>query len=36
VVEVVDGPHGVGWTHPDEVTSALLAFLGSEAAAVAA
>jgi non-heme chloroperoxidase len=31
VVEIADGPHNVGWTHPDEVNSALLAFLGSEA-----
>jgi non-heme chloroperoxidase len=30
VVEIADGPHNVGWTHPDEVNSALLAFLGSE------
>jgi non-heme chloroperoxidase len=32
VVEITDGPHNVGWTHPDEVNSALLAFLESEAA----
>jgi non-heme chloroperoxidase len=31
VVEIADGPHNVGWTHPDEVNSALLSFLGSEA-----
>ena len=31
VVEVADGPHNVGWTHPDEVNSALLSFLGSPA-----
>jgi non-heme chloroperoxidase len=31
VVEVPDGPHNIGWTHPDEVNSALLAFLGSGA-----
>jgi non-heme chloroperoxidase len=31
VVEVQDGPHNIGWTHPDEVNSALLAFLGSGA-----
>jgi len=35
VVEVADGPHNVGWTHPDEVNSALLAFLASEAALAA-
>ncbi|MBY5162338.1 alpha/beta fold hydrolase [Salsipaludibacter albus] len=27
VVEVPDGPHAIGWTHPDEVNDALLAFL---------
>jgi non-heme chloroperoxidase len=27
VVEVPDGPHNVGWTHPDEVNTALLNFL---------
>jgi len=27
VVEVPDGPHNIGWTHPDEVNSALLGFL---------
>ena len=31
VVEIADGPHNVGWTHPDEVNSALLSFLGSPA-----
>jgi non-heme chloroperoxidase len=31
VVEVDGGPHDVGWTHPDEVNSALLSFLGSPA-----
>jgi non-heme chloroperoxidase len=31
VVEIADGPHNVGWTHPDEVNSALLSFLGSKA-----
>jgi non-heme chloroperoxidase len=31
VVEVANGPHNVGWTHPDEVNSALLSFLGTEA-----
>jgi non-heme chloroperoxidase len=28
VVEVADGPHNIGWTHPDEVNAALLDFLG--------
>ena len=28
VVEVEDGPHDIGWTHPDEVNKALLSFLG--------
>jgi non-heme chloroperoxidase len=28
VVEIPDGPHHVGWTHPDEVNAALLSFLG--------
>jgi non-heme chloroperoxidase len=28
VVEIPDGPHNVGWTHPDEVNAALLSFLG--------
>ena len=31
VVEIADGPHNIGWTHPDEVNSALLSFLGSTA-----
>ena len=31
VVEVPDGPHNVCWTHPDEVNSALLSFLGDAA-----
>jgi non-heme chloroperoxidase len=30
-VEIPDGPHNVGWTHPEEVNSALLSFLGSPA-----
>jgi non-heme chloroperoxidase len=29
VVTIADGPHNVCWTHPDEVNSALLSFLGS-------
>jgi non-heme chloroperoxidase len=32
VVEIAGGPHNVGWTHPDEVNSALLSFLEGEAA----
>jgi non-heme chloroperoxidase len=28
VVEVPDGPHNIGWTHPEEVNKALLDFLG--------
>jgi non-heme chloroperoxidase len=31
VVEIDGGPHNVGWTHPDEVNSALLSFLGNPA-----
>jgi non-heme chloroperoxidase len=27
LVEVPDGPHNIGWTHPDEVNAALLGFL---------
>jgi non-heme chloroperoxidase len=27
LVEVADGPHNIGWTHPDEVNAALLDFL---------
>ena len=27
VVEVADGPHNIGWTHPDEVNGAFLSFL---------
>jgi non-heme chloroperoxidase len=27
VVEVPDGPHNIGWTHPDEVNAAFLDFL---------
>ena len=27
VVEVADGPHNIGWTHPAEVNAALLEFL---------
>ncbi len=28
VVEVPDGPHNIGWTHPDQLNTALLDFLG--------
>jgi non-heme chloroperoxidase len=28
VVEVKDGPHNIGWTHPEETNAAMLAFLG--------
>jgi non-heme chloroperoxidase len=31
VVEIADGPHNVGWTHPDEINSALLSFLAGAA-----
>ena len=30
VVTIANGPHDVGWTHAEEVNSALLSFLGSE------
>jgi non-heme chloroperoxidase len=30
VVEIADGPHNVGWTHHDEVNSALISFLSSK------
>jgi len=30
VVEVPDGPHNIGWTHPDEVNAAFLDFLRRE------
>ena len=36
VVEIPDGPHNVGWTHADEVNSALLAFLRGEAGEIPA
>jgi hypothetical protein len=29
LIPVEGGPHNIGWTHPDEVNSALLNFLGS-------
>ena len=29
VVSVEDGPHNIGWTHPDELNAALLEFLGN-------
>ena len=28
VVEVPDGPHNIGWTHPDQLNTALFDFLG--------
>jgi hypothetical protein len=31
VVEIAEGPHNVGWIHPEEVNSAFLSFLSSEA-----
>ena len=31
VVEVADGPHNIGWTHPEEVNAALLDLLGGKA-----
>jgi len=31
-VEVPEGPHNIGWTHPDEVNAALLDFLAGTAA----
>ena len=31
-VEVPEGPHNIGWTHPDEVNAALLDFLAGSAA----
>jgi non-heme chloroperoxidase len=27
MVPVQDGPHNIGWTHPDDVNAALLEFL---------
>ena len=32
LVPVEGGPHNIGWTHPDEVNSALLEFLGAAVA----
>jgi non-heme chloroperoxidase len=29
LVPVESGPHNIGWTHPDEVNTALLEFLTS-------
>lgn len=34
VVEVAEAPHGLLWTHADEVNDALLTFLGSDRAAM--
>jgi non-heme chloroperoxidase len=36
VVPVEGGPHNIGWTHPEEVNTALLDFLGAESRATAA
>jgi non-heme chloroperoxidase len=33
VVEIVDGPHNIGWTHPEETNAAMLEFLSGEARA---
>jgi non-heme chloroperoxidase len=32
LVPVEGGPHGIGWTHPDEVNSAMMAFLALDGA----
>jgi non-heme chloroperoxidase len=32
LVPVEGGPHGIGWTHPDELNSAMLEFLGDRTA----
>ena len=29
LVTVEGGPHNIGWTHPDEVNTALMEFLAS-------
>ncbi len=34
VVEIAEAPHGLLWTHPDEVNEALLGFLGSDRGAM--
>ncbi|HYX75624.1 MAG TPA: alpha/beta hydrolase [Gaiellaceae bacterium] len=36
LVPVEDGPHNIGWTHPDECNQALLGFLGGDQQALAA
>jgi non-heme chloroperoxidase len=33
VVEVENGPHNIGWTHPEETNAAMLEFLSCGAAA---
>jgi non-heme chloroperoxidase len=33
VVEVENGPHNIGWTHPEETNAAILEFLGTESKA---
>jgi non-heme chloroperoxidase len=35
VVEVENGPHNIGWTHPEETNAAILGFLSGEAEAEA-
>lgn len=30
VVEIADGPHNIGWTHPEETNAAMLEFLSGE------
>ena len=36
VVEGENGPHNIGWTHPEETKAAILEFLGGEARAATA
>ena len=33
VVEIADGPHNIGWTHPEETNAAMLEFLSGESKA---
>ncbi len=33
VVAIENGPHNIGWTHPEETNAAMLEFLGGEAKA---
>jgi hypothetical protein len=30
MVEIADGPHNIGWTHPEETNAAMLEFLTGE------